>query len=66
MGTSTNADTINFNYSGKMWQFAEKNGKLTEKGVIPTRPEQPHWMVVDEEKGNGLYSCRPMESRRHS
>ncbi len=51
--TSTNADTINFNYSGKMWQFAEKNGKLTEKGVIPTRPDQPHWMVVDEEKGNG-------------
>lgn len=50
---SAKGDTLNFNHSGKVWQYAAKSGKLLDKGAIPVPPERPHWMVVNDEKGYG-------------
>lgn len=47
---SAKADTLNFLRNGKVWQYALKSSRINDKGAIPVPPEQPHWMVVDEEK----------------
>lgn len=53
MRVSALGDTLKFNYSGRQWEYAVKSGRLADKGDIPVPPEEPHWMVVNDEKGNG-------------
>ncbi len=49
-------DTLRFNYNNRMWMYVnKKKGSLTDLGAVPVPPERPHWMVVDEEKGNWQY-----------
>lgn len=56
-------DTIWFNYDGRVWGYAKKGkGNLIDYGPIPAAPEQPHWMVVDEEK-NWVPVPSPDESK---
>ena len=50
---SSDLAKLDFNYGGHSWSYAnKKKGALTDNGPLPQRPEQPHWMVVDEEKGD--------------
>ncbi len=51
LSVSSNLDTLWFNRDGRMWTYI-KSGKnhLIDRGEVPVPPEQPHWMVVDEEK----------------
>ncbi len=51
LSVSANLDTLWFNSDGRMWTYI-KSGKhhLLDRGEVPAAPEQPHWMVVDEEK----------------
>lgn len=49
---SDNLDTLRFALNGHNWTYLSKKGVLTDNGAIPPMPEQPHWMVVDEEKGD--------------
>ncbi len=51
LNVSANLDTLWFNRDGRMWTYI-KSGKhhLIDRGEVPVPPEQPHWMVVDEEK----------------
>ncbi len=53
MRVSALGDTLKFNYSGRQWEYAVKSGRLADKGDIPVSPEEPHWMVVNDEKGSG-------------
>lgn len=53
MRVSALGDTLKFNYSGRQWEYAVKSGRLADKGDIPVPPEEPHWMVVNDEKGSG-------------
>lgn len=51
---SKGIDTLWFNRSGQMWMYVPgKKGRLENRGAVPVPPEQPHWMVVDEEKDGG-------------
>lgn len=50
---SAKGDTLMFYREGKIWEYAVRKNILTDKGEIPERPEPPHWMVVDDEKGFG-------------
>lgn len=51
---SAKGDTLRFMSDGKNMEYAVKSGKLSERPV-PHRPHQPqpHWMVVNDEKGGG-------------
>lgn len=51
MRVSPKADTLSFSRDGMLWKYAVKSGKLISGGPVPKRPEEPHWMVVDDEKG---------------
>ena len=44
------ADTLTFAFNGHNWEYAGKKNKLTDKGAIPPRGKERHWMEVDEEK----------------
>ncbi len=48
---SAKGDTLHFNHANKVWEYVVKSNKLTDKGSIPVPPVEPHWMVVDDEKG---------------
>ena len=49
--TTGAADTLWFERDGHVWQYVNrKKGVLTDRGTVPPTPEQPHWMVVNEEK----------------
>lgn len=50
---SAKGDTLRFNRVGRIWEYAVRKNTLSDKGAIPVRPEPPHWMVVDDEKGFG-------------
>ncbi len=48
-----NLDTLKFNYDRHSWTYLNnKKGTLTDLGELPTPPQRPHWMVVDEEKSD--------------
>lgn len=48
---SSDCKTLDFVFNGKQWSYNEKTGKLDDMGPLPVLPPEPHWMVVDEEKG---------------
>ena len=49
-------DTLRFNYNNHSWMYINrKKGTLTDLGELPAPPQRPHWMVVDEEKGDWKY-----------
>ena len=53
--TTSKGDTIWFSHSGRNWEYLPAKNILSDKGEARRRHsgEQPHWMVVDEEKGGG-------------
>lgn len=51
LAVSAKGDTLRFNHANKVWEYVVKSNKLTDKGSIPVPPVEPHWMVVDDEKG---------------
>lgn len=51
LAVSAKGDTLHFNHANKVWEYVVKSNKLTDKGSIPVPPVEPHWMVVDDEKG---------------
>lgn len=51
LAVSAKGDILHFNHAGKVWEYVVRSNKLTDKGAIPVPPVEPHWMVVDDEKG---------------
>lgn len=50
---TANADSVAFVVNGHHYVWvASKKPQLIDRGPVAPRPDQPHWMVVDEEKGN--------------
>lgn len=47
------ADTVDFIWNNRYWSYAAKKGVLTDRGEVPPRGPQRHWMEVDDEKGAG-------------
>lgn len=43
-------DTLRFQLDGKFWAYSIKNNRLLDKGAIPPRGKERHWMEVDDEK----------------
>lgn len=43
-------DSLNFAFKGQLWSYATRTNQLTNKGAIPTRGKQKHWMEMDDEK----------------
>lgn len=43
---------MEFVFEGKRWEYDIKRDKLTDSGGLPPYVKPPHWMVVDEEKGD--------------
>ena len=50
---NSKADTLTFSRNGQVYAYAVKSGKIQNRGPVPTYPEQPHWMVVNDEKDFG-------------
>ncbi|MDE6153692.1 MAG: DPP IV N-terminal domain-containing protein, partial [Muribaculaceae bacterium] len=49
---SRNADTLWFNHGGLRWMYLNnRRPRLDNLGPVPAPAPQPHWMVVDEERG---------------
>ncbi len=49
---SSNADTLWFNHGGLRWMYLNnRRPRLDNLGPVPAPIPQPHWMVVDEERG---------------
>lgn len=44
--------TMDFVFDSKQWRYDIKTDKLEDLGPLPVYPQPPHWMVVDEEKGD--------------
>lgn len=51
LAVSAKGDTLHFNHANKVWEYVVRSNKLTDNGSIPVPPVEPHWMVVDDEKG---------------
>ena len=49
---SKDGNILDFIYSGQQWKYDVKKDKLENLGMLPPVPPMPHWMVVDEEKGD--------------
>jgi dipeptidyl aminopeptidase/acylaminoacyl peptidase len=47
------ADTVDFIWNNRYWSYAAKKGVLTDRGEVPPRGPQRHWMEADDEKGAG-------------
>ncbi|MDE6449263.1 MAG: S9 family peptidase [Muribaculaceae bacterium] len=49
---SATTDTLWFEHSGHRWMYLNsRHPRLDNLGTIPPVAPQPHWMVVDEERG---------------
>lgn len=47
---SERLDTLRFVYDSRRWEYAVRKDALTDKGVLPPREPQRHWMETDDEK----------------
>ena len=43
-------DTMSFVFAKKRWDYSIKKNVLIDKGALPARQKQRHWMEVDDEK----------------
>lgn len=50
MNVSKDFDQLKFDYGGHRWTYAVKKNILTDEGALPPRPQEKHWMEIDEEK----------------
>ena len=50
MKVSKDFDQLKFVSGGHHWAYSVKKNLLTDEGVVPARPQEKHWMEIDEEK----------------
>lgn len=54
--TDQTGKTLYFHYAGKKWQYDIDQNQLYDKGWLPAKGKQRHWMETDDEKSWGPVS----------